>query len=211
LPEFRRHVLEVLRQPLEEGVVRLARANHHISYPCQVMLVAAMNPCPCGYFNAPERICTCPRTKVLDYHAKISGPLLDRLDITLETRPVDIEAMTRLQFEDKPSRWYRERVEKARAIQLERFKNEASIFCNAQMGPRLMLQHCQPSSSAQKQLVTAVRHFGLSARAHDRILKLARTRADIEGHGQIEESDMSFAIACRVLDRRHWLQETQLS
>jgi magnesium chelatase family protein len=209
LPEFRRHVLEVLRQPLEEGVVRLARANHHVSYPCQVMLVAAMNPCPCGYFNVPERSCSCARTRVLDYHTKISGPLLDRLDITLETRPVDVAAMTRLKFEDKPSSWYRARVEAARLIQQERFKEHPFVFCNSQMGPRLMVKHCQPSASARKQLASAVTRFGLSARAHDRILKLARTRADVEGHVNIEDIDMAFAISCRVLDRRDWLNEAQ--
>ncbi len=209
LPEFRRNVLEVLRQPLEEGVVRLARANQHVTYPCQVMLVAAMNPCPCGYFNVPTRACQCPKQRVLDYHAKISGPLLDRIDITLESRPVDVQALTQLKLEERSSAWYRERVEAARDRQRARFREDPGVHCNAQMGPRLLRQHCVAVGRAQRQLSLAVERFGLSARAHDRILKLARTRADLEGHERIEETDMAFAIACRVLDRRDWLAEAR--
>lgn len=207
LPEFRRNVLDVLRQPLEEGVVRLARANQHVTYPCQVMLVAAMNPCPCGYFNVANRQCTCARNRVLDYHARVSGPLLDRIDITLETRAVDVEAITRLELEEKPSAWYRERVEEARERQRRRFETEPGVYCNAQMGPRLLARHCGTSQLAASHLKRAVSHFALSARAHDRILRLARTRADLEGHERIEDPDMHFAIGCRVLDRRGWLAE----
>lgn len=205
LPEFRRNVLEVLRQPLEEGVVRLARATQHVTYPCQVMLVAAMNPCQCGYFNVPDRRCSCVKSRVLDYHARISGPLIDRIDITLESRPVDVQAMTQLSLEEKPSVWYRARVEAARAIQSARFRDEVGVFCNAQMGPRLLHRYCSPSPTGRRQLLRAVERFGLSARAHDRILKLARTRADLEGHSSIEDSDLAFAIGCRMLDRRDWL------
>jgi magnesium chelatase family protein len=211
LPEFRRGALEVLRQPLEEGAIRLARANHHLTYPCQLMLVAAMNPCPCGYFNVPGRACQCPRQRVLDYHSKISGPLMDRIDISLETRPVDTHALTSLEFEEKPSAWYRERTMAARQRQLHRFRGEHTCGANAQMGTRLMKKHCGCSAPAQRQLELAVHRFGLSARAHDRILKMARTRADLEEHERIEESDMSFSIGCRVLDRRDWLAEAAQS
>lgn len=211
LPEFRRNVLEVLRQPLEEGVVRLARASQHVSYPCQVMLVAAMNPCPCGYYNVPNRQCSCPRHRVLDYHSRISGPLLDRLDITLETRAVDVESIIRLDLQEKPSKWYRERVEAARARQLARFAKEVGVFCNAQMGPRLLARHCRPSAHAQSQLKRAIERFGLSARAHDRILRLALSRADLEGHETIQDDDMAFAIACRKVDRSDYLAEAQQS
>ena len=207
LPEFRRNVLEVLRQPLEEGIVRLARANHHVAYPCQVMLVAAMNPCPCGYFNVAGRACQCPRQRVLDYHARISGPLIDRIDITLETRPVEIAAMTRLDLKDKPSAWFRARVEAARARQAHRFRDDSDCYNNAQMGPRLLARFCQTSAHAQRLLTQSIARFGLSARAHDRILRMARTRADLEDHEQIDDADMAFSIGCRVLDRRDWLAE----
>jgi magnesium chelatase family protein len=207
LPEFHRNVLEVLRQPLEEGVVHLARAREHVSYPCEVMLVAAMNPCPCGYYNVPGRVCQCPKQRVLDYHARISGPLLDRIDITLETRPVDVEAITRRNTHEKPSKHYRERVERARAIQLKRFDNVKGVFCNSQMGTRLIEQHCVLSELGQRRIEMAMKRFGLSARAHDRILKLARTRADLEASAHIRDEDLTFAIGCRVLDRRDWLGE----
>ena len=141
LPEFRRHVLEVLRQPLEEGVVRLARANQHVSYPCQVMLMAAMNPCPCGFFNVADRSCSCKPNRVLDYNARVSGPLLDRLDVTMPTRPVDVRMLTLANREEKPTAWFRERVEAAREVQALRFRANPGIFCNAQMGPRLLREH----------------------------------------------------------------------
>jgi magnesium chelatase family protein len=204
LPEFRRNVLEVLRQPLEEGVVRLARANQHVTYPCQVMLVAAMNPCPCGYYKVVGRTCQCKHHRVVEYHARISGPLLDRLDITLETRAVDVESIIRLDLEERPSSWYRARVEAARDRQRARLAAHG-VFCNAQMGPRLLGRFCGTSTRAREQLKKAIARFGLSARAHDRILRLARTRADLEGRERIEDVDMAFAIGCRVLDRRDWL------
>jgi magnesium chelatase family protein len=204
LPEFRRNVLEVLRQPLEEGVVRLARANQHVTYPCQVMLVAAMNPCPCGYFKVAGRTCQCKHHRVVEYHARISGPLVDRLDITLETRAVDVESIIRLDLEERPSAWYRARVEAARERQRARLAGHG-LFCNAQMGPRLLARFCGTSAHAREQLKKAIARFGLSARAHDRILRLARTHADLEGRERIEDVDMAFAIGCRVLDRRDWL------
>ncbi|MFY2556644.1 YifB family Mg chelatase-like AAA ATPase [Corallococcus terminator] len=205
LPEFRRNVLEVLRQPLEEGIIHLARANQNISYPCQVMLVAAMNPCPCGYFNVPGHTCTCPEHRVFDYHARVSGPLLDRVDITLQTRPVEYHHLARAEPRESTSRYHRERVEAARQRQRERYHEEPGVHCNAQLPSHLLRRHCILSPRAERMLELAVRHHGLSARAHDRLMKLALTRADLEGHGHIEDVDMQLAIDCRALDRRGWL------
>jgi magnesium chelatase family protein len=208
LPEFRRNVLEVLRQPLEEGTVHLARANQNVAYPCRVMLVAAMNPCPCGYFNVPNvsgRTCTCKEGRVLEYHARVSGPLLDRIDITLETRPVEYHHLARAETHEPPSAYYRERVEAARERQRARFRDVPGVHCNAQMPVHLLRRFCTLSQSAERQLETAVRTHGLSARAHDRILKLALSRADLEGHARIHDDDMRIAINCRIIDRRGWL------
>jgi magnesium chelatase family protein len=207
LPEFRRHVLEVLRQPLEEGVVRLARANHHVSYPCEVMLIAAMNPCPCGFYKVEGRACQCKRQKVLEYHARISGPLLDRIDVTLQTRAVAVESIAKLGLEERTSAWYRARVEAARARQAHRFRDVPGVFCNAQMGPRLLRRFGAIPERARRLLASSVSRFGLSARAHDRILKLARTRADLEDREDVREDDVLFSIGCRVLDRRDYLDE----
>ncbi|RKH54562.1 YifB family Mg chelatase-like AAA ATPase [Corallococcus llansteffanensis] len=204
LPEFRKNVLEVLRQPLEEGAIHLARANQHITYPCRVMLVAAMNPCPCGYFNVPERTCTCPEHRVFDYHARVSGPLLDRIDITVQTRPVEYHQLA-AKSQELPSHYYRQRVEAARERQRARFQDAPGVHCNAQMPSHLLRRYCVLSPRAEQMLELAVRHHGLSARAHDRILKLALTRADLEGHGRIEDVDMQLAVDCRMLDRRGWL------
>ncbi len=205
LPEFRKNVLEVLRQPLEEGLIHLARASQNVTYPCRVMLVAAMNPCPCGYFNVPGRTCTCSEHRVFDYHARVSGPLLDRIDITLQTRPVEYHHIAQRDTLEPPSTYYRDRVEAARERQRARFREEPGVHCNAQMPPRLLRAHCAMGTRAERMLELAVRHHGLSARAHDRILKLALTRADLEGHARIEDADMKIAIDCRILDRRGWL------
>jgi magnesium chelatase family protein len=204
LPEFHSHTLEVLRQPLEEGLVHIARANHSVTYPCRVMLVAAMNPCPCGYFNVPGRSCKCTEKRVRDYHARVSGPMLDRMDITLQTRPVEYTTLAQSE-EELPSAHYRARVQAARERQTARFVDQPGVHCNAQMTPPLIRKHCQLSPRAGGMLEVAIRHHGLSARAHDRILKLARTKADLEGHEQIEDSDLQLAVDCRMLDRRRWL------
>ncbi|MGZ3457936.1 MAG: YifB family Mg chelatase-like AAA ATPase [Archangium sp.] len=205
LPEFRKNVLEVLRQPMEEGSIHLARATQHVTYPCRVMLVAAMNPCPCGYFNVPGRRCTCKDYRIYDYHSRVSGPLLDRIDITLQTRPVEYHHIARNDGEEPPSAYYRERVEAARERQRFRFRDETGVYCNAQMPARLLRRYCKPSPRAEQMLEKAVHQYGLSARAHDRILKLALSRADLEGHDRIEDMDMHLAIDCRQMDRRGWL------
>jgi magnesium chelatase family protein len=209
LPEFRKHVLEVLRQPLEEGLIHLARANQNVTYPCRVMLVAAMNPCPCGYFNVYGRICTCAEFRVADYHARVSGPLLDRIDISLQTKPLEYRKIASLHEDELPSAHYRQRVEAARERQRNRFRADPGIYCNAQMTPALMRQHCAMSARSEKMLELAVKRHALSARAHDRILKLARTRADLEGHDRIELEDMQLAIDCRMIDRKGWLASGQ--
>jgi magnesium chelatase family protein len=201
LPEFRKNVLEVLRQPLEEGVIHLARANQHITYPCRVMLVAAMNPCPCGYYGVPGRICTCASQRRFDYLARVSGPLLDRIDITLQTRPVEYQHLASADSREPNSHYYRERAKAARERQRARYRNEPGVHCNAQLPPHLLRRHCVMSPRARHMLEMAVKKFGLSARAHDRILKVALTRADLEGHGRIEDVDMQLAIDCRMLDR----------
>jgi len=205
-PEFRRNVLEVLRQPLEEGVVHIARANHHVSYPCSVMLVAAMNPCPCGWLAAGERRCTCSAHRVMEYHGRVSGPLLDRIDITVLTRRVDGYRLAATARSECPSSWFRDRVEAARARQQARFAGEPRVRCNSQMTPRLVRRHCRTTERAEEMLRIAMDRYGLSARAHDRILKLARTRADLEGHEQIQDVDLQLAVDLRVMDRREWLQ-----
>ncbi|MBK7864137.1 MAG: YifB family Mg chelatase-like AAA ATPase [Archangiaceae bacterium] len=205
LPEFKKHVLEVLRQPLEEGFVHIARAQQKVTYPSQVMLVAAMNPCPCGYWRSVVRACTCSPQRVRDYHARVSGPLLDRIDISLETRQVETRHFT-TERREKPSSWYRERVVAARDRQLERFKAEPGMLCNAQMTPRWLLEHCKISTAAQSRLNATLHTHGMSARAHDRILKVARTRADVEGHGDITDEDVAVAIECRKLDRSEYTE-----
>jgi len=204
-PEFRRNVLEVLRQPLEDGVVHIARANHHVSYPAEVMLVAAMNPCPCGRLSVADAQCTCLRNRVLEYHARVSGPLLDRIDITVLTRRVEGYRLAASAAPELPSSHYRARVEVARRRQRERFRDQPGIRCNAQMPPRLVRRHCRTTPKGEATLRHAMDRYGLSARAHDRVLKLARTRADLEGHGDIEEVDIQLAVDFRVMDRRDWL------
>ncbi|MBM4379207.1 MAG: YifB family Mg chelatase-like AAA ATPase [Deltaproteobacteria bacterium] len=204
LPEFRKNVLEVLRQPLEEGVVHLARANHNVTYPCRLMLVAAMNPCPCGYFNVPERRCNCPEARVHAYQSRVSGPLVDRMDITLQTRPVEYRRLVPRDVPETPSSWYRDRVVEARARQRHRFRATPTTRCNAQMGPRQMRAACGLTPGAEAVLKQAVEFHQLSARAHDRLLKLARTRADLEGHADIQDEDMMLAVDCRQLDRASW-------
>jgi magnesium chelatase family protein len=207
LPEFRKNVLEVLRQPLEEGAVRLARANQNVSYPCRVMLVAAMNPCPCGYSNVQGRICKCKEFRIRDYNARVSGPLLDRIDITLQTKPVELKHIVSTESHEPSSAHYRDRVEAARARQRHRFRNTPEVYCNAQMSPLQVRRHCVLSSTAAMHVARAVLRFALSARAHDRILKIARTRADLEGRDDIRDEDALLAIDCRMLDRASFGQD----
>jgi magnesium chelatase family protein len=205
LPEFRKNVLEVLRQPMEEGQIHIARANHNLTYPCRVMLVAAMNPCPCGWFNVPSRPCTCKPQRVYEYHQRVSGPLMDRVDITVQARPVEQQHVVDLGPSGRDSAWYRARVEAARERQRHRFRHRPGIHCNAQMGPRELREFCKVTENGRRKIENAVASHALSARAHDRIVKLARTRADLEGNDEIKDADVYLAVDCRMLDRKGWL------
>lgn len=203
LPEFRRQVLEVLRQPMEERRVTISRAKMSVDYPASFMLVAAMNPCPCGYYNHPSIECTCAPGAVRKYMNKVSGPLLDRIDIHIEVTPVPFKNLATMQ-PGEPSAVVRERVIAARKIQEERFRNCPGIHCNAQMTSKLFRQHCQLDAECQERMKVAMEKLGLSARAYDRILKVARTIADLAASPNITVEHLSEAITYRSLDRDSW-------
>lgn len=203
LPEFKRQVLEVLRQPLEDGKINIARANFTIEYPASFMLVSSMNPCPCGYYNHPERDCVCAPGEVQRYLNKISGPLLDRIDIHLEIVPVPFDKLSGEHNEESSSQ-IRERVIKARRIQEVRFEKEEHIHCNAQMNPKLLRKYGQLDEASKQLLKKAIDSLSLSARAYDRILKLARTIADLESAEALTIAHVSEAINYRSLDRENW-------
>ncbi len=205
LPEFKRSVLEVLRQPLEDRVMRVNRARFSVSYPATFMLVASMNPCPCGFYNHPDKECTCGPANVQKYLNRISGPLLDRIDIHLEVTPVPFEELNRKK-QSENSKSIRERVVRARRIQWERYKNEHDIHCNAQIRASHMREYCQISSAGALLLKTAMEKLELSARAYDRILKVARTIADIDNTDDIQVEHLAEAIHYRSLDRSNWAQ-----
>ena len=203
LPEFKRTVLEVLRQPMEDRKVTISRAKMTTDYPSSFMLVAAMNPCPCGYYNHPTIECTCPPGAVNRYLNKVSGPLLDRIDLHIEVSPLSNEQLMSKQPGEN-SATVRERVIKARKIQEERFRDFPGIHCNAQMNTKLFHQYCAIDADCQKLMGTAMDRLGLSARAYDRILKVARTIADLEGSENITIAHLSEAINYRSLDRDSW-------
>ncbi len=202
LPEFQRNVLEVLRQPLEDGTVTIARASMSLTFPARFMLAAAMNPCPCGFFNDPSRQCTCTPPLIQRYVSKISGPLLDRIDIHIDMPAVKYREL-RTDSGGEASEAIRERVVRARQHQLERYQGE-KIYCNAQMSPRQIRRYCPISAESEQLLESAVNRLGLSARAHDRILKVARTIADLDAMQDIGSSHISEAIQYRSLDRNYW-------
>jgi len=204
LPEFPRNVLEVLRQPLEDGTVCIARAAMSLTFPARFMLAAAMNPCPCGYFNDPSRDCHCTQPMIQHYVSKISGPLLDRIDIHIDVPAVKYREM-RGSAPPEGSTQIRERVLKARERQLERFAAAGErIFANAQMTPRQIRTYCELSPDCETRLERAMTQQGLSARAHDRILKVSRTIADLEGAAEISPKHIAEAIQYRTLDRTYW-------
>lgn len=203
LPEFKRTVLEVMRQPLEDRVITISRAKFSAEYPASFMLVASMNPCPCGFYNHPEKACVCPPGGVQKYLNKISGPLLDRIDIHIEVVPVSFKKLSETQsFET--SETVRQRVEKSRLIQAERLKELPEVYCNAQMSSRQIRQFCVIGAEGQALLKTAMEKLGLSARAYDRILKVSRTIADLEGSEDIQSDHLAEAIQYRSLDRENW-------
>ncbi len=203
LPEFNRSVLEVMRQPLEDRKIAVARANYKVEYPTSVMLVASMNPCPCGYYNHPTKACVCNPGQVQRYLNQISGPLLDRIDLQIEIVPVPFEDISSTK-EGEPSAAIRERVIAARKIQEERFTNEAGIHCNAQMTPKLITKYAAIDEQSLALLKTAMNRFNLSARAYDRILKVARTIADLEKSEKVQSHHIAEAISYRNLDRENW-------
>ena len=203
LPEFKRTVLEVMRQPMEERRVTISRAKLAIDFPSSFMLIASMNPCPCGFHNHPERTCTCAPGAVQKYLNKISGPLLDRIDLHVEVTPVHFSELTTVKPE-KSSAEIRERVMRARAVQAERYKQAPGIYCNAQMNSRQLKEICKIDQVGQLLLKRAMEKLNLSARAYDRILKVARTIADLEGSEDIRPEFLAEAIQYRSLDREGW-------
>jgi len=216
LPEFDRNVLEVLRQPLEDGLVTIARAAMSLTFPSRFMLAAAMNPCPCGFFGDPNRDCHCTPAQIQRYVSKISGPLLDRIDIHIDMPAVKYKEL-RAPVAKEGSGEVRQRVIAARKTQLERFRDEAPsgkpsrqtsglarIFSNAQMPPKLIRKYCEIGADADRMLEAAITRLGLSARAHDRILKVARTIADLDASPNLESKHVSEAIQYRTLDRSYW-------
>jgi magnesium chelatase family protein len=203
LPEFKRTVLEVMRQPMEERRVTISRAKISIDYPSNFMLVASMNPCPCGYYNHPEKECVCAPGVVQRYLSKVSGPLLDRIDLHVEVVPVSFDQMTTLR-KNETSEEIRTRVVKAREIQGERFKGQKNIYCNAMMPSNMVKDICVINDAGRTLLKTAMERLGLSARAYDRILKVSRTIADLAGSAEIKIEHLAEAIQYRSLDREGW-------
>ena len=203
LPEFKRTVLEVMRQPMEERKVTISRAKVAIDFPASFMLIASMNPCPCGYYNHPERECTCPPGTVQKYLNKVSGPLLDRIDLHVEVTPVAFSELSTKQAQE-PSASIRERVIKAREIQAIRYKLHEGIYANAQISSKMLREICVINTAAQNLLKTAMEKLNLSARAYDRILKVARTISDLSGSEEIKIEHLAEAIQYRSLDREGW-------
>lgn len=200
LPEFRRDALEAMRQPLEDGEITITRTSGSVTYPCSVMLVASMNPCPCGYYGDPTRECTCSQTQIMKYMSKISGPLLDRIDLHIEVPAVKYEELE-TKKKGEPSAAIKKRVEDARRRQLERY-NDDGVFSNSQLTPELMNRYCTLDAEGNELLRQAYETLGLSARAHNRILKVARTIADLECEENIKLEHIAEAIQYRALDKK---------
>ena len=205
LPEFNRSVLETLRQPLEDRIISISRARYNLTLPCSFMLVASMNPCPCGYHHHPTRKCVCTPAQIQRYMNKISGPLMDRIDLQVEVESVPFEDIAKAP-KGESSATIRERVLKARQIQSERYKGVKGIHCNAQMTTSLLQKYVQLDDQALNLLRTAMKKFNLSARAYDRILKVSRTIADLEGAENVLSSHIAEAIGYRNLDRDNWIE-----
>ena len=201
-PEFKRDSMEALRQPLEDGTITVTRASGSVTYPSNIILIAAMNPCPCGFYGHPSKPCTCSQNAVQRYLNKISGPLLDRLDLHIEVPPVDYKALSD-KSQGETSAQIRERVSRARALQVERYRG-TGITCNAQLTPALLRKHCTMTEDASAYLNRSFDAMGLSARAYDRILKVARTVADLKGNEVIQKEDIGAALRFRSLDREYW-------
>ena len=203
LPEFSRNVLEVLRQPLEDRKISISRVKCNVEYPASFMLVASMNPCPCGYYNHPTKPCVCSPGQVQKYLNRISGPLLDRIDLQIEVTPVPFEKMSDVR-PGEPSAVIRERVVRARQVQQQRYAQVPGVYCNAQMTSRLLSLYARPDERGLALLKGAMTRLNLSARAYDRILKVARTIADLDGSESIQPAHLAEAIGYRNLDREDW-------
>ncbi len=204
LPEFKKDILEMLRQPMEDNEVTISRASTTLTYPAAFMLVSAMNPCPCGYFGDPNHECNCSSSEIQRYMSRISGPLMDRIDIHITVPSVKFKELSSEMCGEK-SEAIRERVNRARRFQIERFAGEKRIFCNAHMESKDIRNYCKIDEKAQSLLATAISRQGLSARAYDRILKVARTIADLVGEADIDIGHIAEAIHYRTLDRQLWL------
>lgn len=205
LPEFSKTTLEVLRQPLEDRKITISRAKYTIEYPCNFMFIASMNPCPCGYYGDPTHTCVCTPGQIQRYMNKISGPLLDRIDIQCEITPVPFKDISRTK-PGEPSADIRQRVLKARAIQTERFQKHKGIYCNAQMTERMIHQYAEPNQDGVEMLRVAMERMSLSARAYSRILKVARTIADLSASQEVLTEHLAEAISYRNLDRGDWAE-----
>ena len=203
LPEFKRTVLEVMRQPLEERHVTISRAKISLDFPANFMLIASMNPCPCGFYNHPEKECVCPPGNVQRYLNRVSGPLLDRIDLHVEVTPISFDQMT-ADRKAEPSEDIRKRVIKARQVQIERFKNHDCVYNNALMSSQMVKEICKITDTGKTLLKKAMEKLGLSARAYDRILRVSRTIADLEGTEGIQIEHLAEAIQYRSLDRENW-------
>ena len=203
LPEFGRSVLEVLRQPLEDKRITVSRAKYSVEYPANFTLVASMNPCPCGYYNHPDKECTCPPGSVHRYMNRISGPLMDRIDLHIEVTPLSVAEMASAEA-GEPSAAIRERVVRARAVQSERFRDVPGVYTNAMMNAKMLRTYCALDAASAAMLERAMQRLNLSARAYDRILKVARTIADLAGEAQIQAPHIAEAINYRSLDRESW-------
>lgn len=203
LPEFSKNVIEVLRQPMEDGIVTISRVNATLTYPTKFMLVASMNPCPCGYYGDPIHQCSCSQKNIERYLGKISGPLLDRIDIHIEVTPVAYSDLEEDNTKSESSKEIRERVNNARVLQLERYKDD-NIFSNSQLSSKDINKYCKLDIKSKKLIKNAFEKLGLSARAYNKVLKVARTIADLEGKEVIEYHHLAEAIQYRSLDRKYW-------
>lgn len=202
LPEFGKNTLEVLRGPLEDKIITISRVNASLTYPCNFMFVASMNPCPCGYYGSLDKECTCTPQAIQKYMGKISGPLLDRIDIQVEVTPVKYKKLES-NIKGETSEEIQTRVNNARIIQLQRYKSH-NIYSNSELTPKLIEKYCKLDEKSKKILENSFQKLGLSARAHDRILKVARTIADLDQKEQIQANHLAEAIQYRSLDRKYW-------
>ena len=202
LPEFNKNTLELMRGPLEDEKVTISRVNASLTYPCNFMMIASMNPCPCGYYGSKEKECTCSESAITKYMGKISGPLLDRIDIHIEVQEVKYDKLNS-NIESESSEKIKERVNKARKIQLERYK-EYNIYSNSELTPKLIEKYCKLDKDCRQILKNSFEKLGLSARAYSRILKVARTIADLDEKDNIETKHLAEAIQYRNLDKKYW-------